>query len=307
MEDKSTVISVLRALLLSNTKKGQIPLHELVQDYCTVEGKKSVPIFGHKSVSEFMLDSGEFKINVVDGIVMVREKTKLESSHVKKLVTEQNSSYRRRSNNSRSNNRNRFNNSSKFMSTFNDGNSRSRQIVNQIKHKDNLSRKSSVPSNYVKIPNHRPSFVFTFDDMMKEIDIETPIALNSLKQPVTTQPEVSKSAKVSNEKHGPSIKFTFNEITTMINGLKNDSLKQSATKQSEVYSNSSHRNSHDLIFEESSNFVNGQKQRSKSASLHRDRLNEKENHAVTVAENIEKIEVRNIFFSNSFCPQICFC
>lgn len=89
MEEKKRLISILRALLVSNGKK-EIPFRELKQDYCRNEGDREIPTFGHKSVIDFLISTGEFIINTnPNGLVMIREKPKLQSLHIKNFVTEQ--------------------------------------------------------------------------------------------------------------------------------------------------------------------------------------------------------------------------
>lgn len=93
-DEKPIVISVLRALLISKGKNGPVTLNELKRDYCIQEGKKEIPKFEYKNVGDFLHSSGEFILNVFNGQVMVREKLKSESLHIKKLVMEQKSDKR---------------------------------------------------------------------------------------------------------------------------------------------------------------------------------------------------------------------
>ncbi|XP_037027398.1 uncharacterized protein LOC119068085 [Bradysia coprophila] len=83
MDEKQRVISTLRALLVF--KKDATPLRELKHDYCELEFTNEIPCFEHKSVIDFLISSGEFTVNVEPtGLVTVREKPKLLSSHLKK-------------------------------------------------------------------------------------------------------------------------------------------------------------------------------------------------------------------------------
>ncbi|KAG4079015.1 hypothetical protein HA402_001670 [Bradysia odoriphaga] len=83
MDEKQRVISTLRALLVF--RKDATPLRELKHDYCELESTNEIPCFGHKSVIDFLVSSGEFTVNVEPtGLVTVREKPKLLSSHLKK-------------------------------------------------------------------------------------------------------------------------------------------------------------------------------------------------------------------------------
>ncbi len=90
MEEKQSVISTLCALLLSNGKKDGTPLRELKYDYCFHAGKSEIPSFGHKSVVDFLISSGQFILSVqTSGLVIVRVKLKSMSLLEKNLGTEQ--------------------------------------------------------------------------------------------------------------------------------------------------------------------------------------------------------------------------
>lgn len=88
-DEKHRVILVLRALLVSN-KKRSMSLDELSREYFVLEGKR-IPTFEYENVDQFLKCSGEFFLNVINNVVIVRERPKLESLHIKELVTQQKS------------------------------------------------------------------------------------------------------------------------------------------------------------------------------------------------------------------------
>ncbi|KAG4069838.1 hypothetical protein HA402_009545 [Bradysia odoriphaga] len=90
MDEKQRVISTLRALLVCNSRKDATPLDELKYDYCALECTKEIPCFEHKDVTDFLMSSGEFNVNVdTTGIVTVRGKRKSLASHLQKLAADQ--------------------------------------------------------------------------------------------------------------------------------------------------------------------------------------------------------------------------
>lgn len=87
MGEKQKVISTLRVLLACSGKKDATPLHELTYDYCVLECTNEIPCFEHKSVTDFLMFSGEFAVNVeTTGLVTVSGKPKSLSSHIKKMA-----------------------------------------------------------------------------------------------------------------------------------------------------------------------------------------------------------------------------
>lgn len=87
MGEKQKVISTLRVLLACSGTKNATPLHELTYDYCVLECTNEIPCFEHKSVTDFLVSSDEFAVNVeTTGLVTVSGKPKSLSSHIKKMA-----------------------------------------------------------------------------------------------------------------------------------------------------------------------------------------------------------------------------
>lgn len=200
MVEKNQVISVLRALLVSNGKN-EIPLRELKQDYYFHGGNQEIPTFGHKSVFDFLASSGEFILNAdSNGLVMVREKPKMESLHIKKLVTEQKCSAKPKSPHNKS-----FMAPQKSSATFT---SRSTATMNS--------------NDTTRSPEHtsKPSTVFTFNELNENKSLKSSSVLKTQQQ----QP-----AKKHSEKNPSSMK-------TSDRTLRNEKqLARNRTKESAAF------------------------------------------------------------------------
>lgn len=240
MSEKEKVISVLRALLISNPKKEPMPLHALEREYCIMEGK-NIPIFEHRNVKDLLLSCGEFRVDVVDGRVLVTEKANSESLHIKKLVTEQ-----------RSPNRNKFISNRRYTSYHRPpprifpqrpfvSNAIRTPLLNR--HPIVSSKESSNPihrhhpthqptSRPTHQPTHRPTIEFTFDELMRSgNDTNDKRSELSRKERAVKQPEVSSNKR-------PSVPFDMRN-GNVTNDKKPDlySRKEPVAKQPDLSSN----------------------------------------------------------------------
>lgn len=86
--EKKKIVSILRSLLISRPQNG-MSIRELKRDFHEFEGLK-IPLFEFRTVEDFLRSSGEFIIENVRGELIIFEKPTAESSHMSKLVTEQN-------------------------------------------------------------------------------------------------------------------------------------------------------------------------------------------------------------------------
>lgn len=194
MVDKNQVISVLRALLVSNGKNG-IPLRELKQDYYFHGGNQEIPTFGHKSVFDFLTSSGEFILNAdSNGLVMVREKPKIESLHIKKLVTEQKCSAKPKS---RSTSMKVVNNMVREKEKVNRPHNKSFMPPQKSSATYTSRSTATMNSNYTtRSPEHmsKPSTVFTFNELNENKSLKSSVLKTQQQQPAKKHSEKNLSS-----------------------------------------------------------------------------------------------------------------
>lgn len=197
---KEEVVAILRSVLLSDCTKDGVTLSKLNADFCEITGAKEIPIFEYRNLGHYLESTEEFLLSIVNGTVMVGEKPKAESRHIKKFVDEQRSSGRRTSTSGAR---------KKVSHVCDQRKSVRKSIPNQSKERKPIELRNSH--------HGKPTTVYTFDDMKRQLpNLATLLNpsdthLKNDSEPVPTDC-VSPAPRIKRHDEKQTISFTIEDL-----------------------------------------------------------------------------------------------